>query len=201
MSTNFGNKPVRKMVAIGQSGVGKTKLAAALSRKSSSPLGSKPMSYESISAASTKVGEHAVRSTQIEYDSNTRHYVHVDCAGDDDVMKYLSAVDGKSTAAILVASAIDSLTEITVKQIKQCREVGISYIVVFLNKAELVGDPELLEQVEFNIRDELTAHKYHGENLPVVFGSAAMALADKDEGELGVSAVDKLIDILDTYIP
>ncbi|MCO3345196.1 elongation factor Tu, partial [Pseudomonas aeruginosa] len=136
-----------------------------------------------------------------EYDSAVRHYAHVDCPGHADYVKNMITGAAQMDGAILVCSAADGPMPQTREHILLSRQVGVPYIVVFLNKADMVDDAELLELVEMEVRDLLNTYDFPGDDTPIIIGSALMALEGKDDNGIGVSAVQKLVETLDSYIP
>ena len=137
----------------------------------------------------------------MEYDSPTRHYAHVDCPGHADYVKNMITGAAQMDGAILVCSAADGPMPQTREHILLSRQVGVPFIVVFLNKADMVDDEELLELVEMEVRDLLSQYDFPGDDTPIVTGSALMALEGKDDNEMGTTAVKKLVEALDEYIP
>jgi len=142
-----------------------------------------------------------IATSHVEYDSPTRHYAHVDCPGHADYVKNMITGAAQMDGAILVCSAADGPMPQTREHILLSRQVGVPYIVVFMNKADMVDDAELLELVEMEIRELLDQYEFPGDDTPIIVGSALMALEGKDDNELGTTAVKKLIEALDTYIP
>ncbi|ODM30535.1 translation elongation factor Tu, partial [Marinobacter adhaerens] len=134
-------------------------------------------------------------------DSPTRHYAHVDCPGHADYVKNMITGAAQMDGAILVCSAADGPMPQTREHILLSRQVGVPYIVVFLNKADMVDDEELLELVEMEVRDLLSQYDFPGDDTPIITGSALMALEGKDDNEMGTTAVKKLVEALDDYIP
>jgi elongation factor Tu len=137
----------------------------------------------------------------VEYESPARHYAHVDCPGHADYVKNMITGAAQMDGAILVCSAADGPMPQTREHILLSRQVGVPYIVVFLNKADMVDDPELLELVEMEVRELLDKYDFPGDDTPIVTGSALMALEGRDDNELGTTAVRKLVETLDAYIP
>ncbi|MAS65898.1 MAG: elongation factor Tu, partial [Pseudomonadales bacterium] len=142
-----------------------------------------------------------INTSHVEYDSPTRHYAHVDCPGHADYVKNMITGAAQMDGAILVCSAADGPMPQTREHILLSRQVGVPYIVVFLNKADMVDDEELLELVEMEVRDLLSAYDFPGDDTPIIIGSALMALEGKDDNEIGTTAVRKLVETLDAYIP
>ncbi|MBO6566962.1 MAG: elongation factor Tu, partial [Pseudomonadales bacterium] len=142
-----------------------------------------------------------IATSHVEYDSPTRHYAHVDCPGHADYVKNMITGAAQMDGAILVCSAADGPMPQTREHILLSRQVGVPYIVVFLNKADMVDDEELLELVEMEVRDLLSQYDFPGDDTPIITGSALMALEGKDDNEMGTTAVKKLVEALDDYIP
>jgi len=142
-----------------------------------------------------------IATSHVEYDSETRHYAHVDCPGHADYVKNMITGAAQMDGAILVCSAADGPMPQTREHILLSRQVGVPYIVVFLNKADMVDDEELIELVEMEVRELLDQYEFPGDDTPIILGSALMALEGKDDGEKGTTAVKKLVDALDSYIP
>ncbi|MGG6936119.1 UNVERIFIED_CONTAM: GTP-binding protein, partial [Pseudomonas aeruginosa] len=142
-----------------------------------------------------------INTSHVEYDSAVRHYAHVDCPGHADYVKNMITGAAQMDGAILVCSAADGPMPQTREHILLSRQVGVPYIVVFLNKADMVDDAELLELVEMEVRDLLNTYDFPGDDTPIIIGSALMALEGKDDNGIGVSAVQKLVETLDSYIP
>jgi elongation factor Tu len=143
-----------------------------------------------------------INTAHVEYDSKIRHYAHVDCPGHADYVKNMITGAAQMDGAILVCSAADGPMPQTREHILLSRQVGVPYIVVFLNKADMVDDAELLELVEMEVRDLLSAlTTSQVTTLPIIIGSALMALEGKDDNEMGTTAVRKLVETLDSYIP
>ncbi|MDB9863528.1 elongation factor Tu, partial [Litorivicinus sp.] len=138
--------------------------------------------------------------SHVEYQSNKRHYAHVDCPGHADYVKNMITGAAQMDGAILVCSAADGPMPQTREHILLSRQVGVPYIVVFLNKADMVDDPELLELVEMEVRELLDQYDFPGDDTPIIIGSALKAL-EGDTSEIGMPAVQKLIETLDEYIP
>jgi len=141
-----------------------------------------------------------IATAHVEYQSTKRHYAHVDCPGHADYVKNMITGAAQMDGAILVVSAADGPMPQTREHILLARQVGVPYIVVFMNKADMVDDAELLELVEMEVRELLTQYKFPGDDTPIVVGSALKAL-DGDQSDIGVPAIYKLVDALDAYIP
>lgn len=142
-----------------------------------------------------------IATSHVEYDSPNRHYAHVDCPGHADYVKNMITGAAQMDGAILVCSAADGPMPQTREHILLSRQVGVPYIVVFLNKADMVDDEELLELVEMEVRDLLEMYDFPADDTPIITGSALMALEGKDDNEMGTTAVRKLVEALDSYIP
>ena len=187
---------------IGHVDHGKTTLTAALTRVCSEVFGSARVDFDKIdSAPEEKARGITINTAHVEYNSATRHYAHVDCPGHADYVKNMITGAAQMDGAILVCSAADGPMPQTREHILLSRQVGVPYIVVFLNKADLVDDAELLELVEMEVRDLLTTYDFPGDDTPINIGSARMALEGKDDNEMGTTAVKKLVETLDSYIP
>ena len=196
------NKPHVNVGTIGHVDHGKTTLTAALTRVCSEVFGSARVDFDKIdSAPEEKARGITINTAHVEYDSNVRHYAHVDCPGHADYVKNMITGAAQMDGAILVCSAADGPMPQTREHILLSRQVGVPYIVVFLNKADLVDDAELLELVEMEVRDLLSTYDFPGDDTPIIIGSARMALEGKDDNEMGTTAVKKLVETLDTYIP
>ncbi|MEA3406292.1 MAG: elongation factor Tu, partial [Pseudomonadota bacterium] len=141
-----------------------------------------------------------ISTSHVEYESDTRHYAHVDCPGHADYVKNMITGAAQMDGAILVCSAADGPMPQTREHILLSRQVGVPYIVVFLNKADMVDDEELLELVEMEVRELLDMYEFPGDDTPVIIGSATLAIAD-DQSEIGAPAIGRLVEALDTYIP
>ena len=142
-----------------------------------------------------------INTSHVEYDSSVRHYAHVDCPGHADYVKNMITGAAQMDGAILVCSAADGPMPQTREHILLSRQVGVPFIVVFMNKADMVDDKELLELVEMEIRELLSMYEFPGDDTPIIIGSALMALQGKDDNQMGTSAVRKLVETLDSYIP
>lgn len=187
---------------IGHVDHGKTTLTAALTRVSSEIYGSEWRQFDTIdNAPEEKERGITIATAHVEYESKKRHYAHVDCPGHADYIKNMITGAAQMDGAILVCSASDGPMPQTREHILLARQVGVPYIVVYLNKADLVDDQELVELVEIEIRELLSAYEFPGEKTPIIVGSALMALEGKDEKGMGKSSVIKLVESLDNYIP
>jgi len=187
---------------IGHVDHGKTTLTAALTRVCAEEFGGETRDFAQIDNAPEEKERGITFSTShVEYDSANRHYAHVDCPGHADYVKNMITGAAQMDGAILVCSAADGPMPQTREHILLSRQVGVPYIVVFMNKADMVDDEELLELVEMEIRELLDQYEFPGDDTPVIIGSALMALEGKDDNEMGTTAVKKLVEALDTYIP
>ncbi|POB00729.1 elongation factor Tu, partial [Halopseudomonas oceani] len=187
---------------IGHVDHGKTTLTAALTRVCAESYGGAARAFDQIdNAPEEKARGITINTSHVEYDSPTRHYAHVDCPGHADYVKNMITGAAQMDGAILVCSAADGPMPQTREHILLSRQVGVPYIVVFLNKADMVDDEELLELVEMEVRDLLSTYDFPGDDTPIIIGSALMALEGKDDNEIGTSAVRKLVETLDAYIP
>ncbi len=198
------NKPHLNVGTIGHVDHGKTTLTAALTRVCAEVFGGTGVSkgYDQIdNAPEEKARGITINTSHVEYDSPARHYAHVDCPGHADYVKNMITGAAQMDGAILVCSAADGPMPQTREHILLSRQVGVPYIVVFLNKADMVDDEELLELVEMEVRDLLTMYDFPGDDTPIITGSALMALEGRDENGLGTTAVKTLVETLDSYIP
>ena len=198
------NKPHLNVGTIGHVDHGKTTLTAALTRVCAEVWGGTGASkgYDQIdNAPEEKARGITINTSHVEYDSPTRHYAHVDCPGHADYVKNMITGAAQMDGAILVCSAADGPMPQTREHILLSRQVGVPYIVVFLNKADMVDDEELLELVEMEVRDLLTMYDFPGDDTPIIIGSALMALEGRDENGHGTTAVKTLVETLDSYIP
>uniref|UniRef100_UPI000379637D elongation factor Tu n=1 Tax=Hahella ganghwensis TaxID=286420 RepID=UPI000379637D len=187
---------------IGHVDHGKTTLTAALTRVCSEVWGGAAVAFDGIDKApEEKARGITIATSHVEYESPTRHYAHVDCPGHADYVKNMITGAAQMDGAILVCSAADGPMPQTREHILLARQVGVPYIVVFLNKADMVDDEELLELVEMEVRDLLSTYEFPGDDTPIIIGSALMALDGKDDNGIGTSAVKKLVETLDDYIP
>jgi elongation factor Tu len=182
---------------IGHVDHGKTTLTAALTKV----FGDKYMSYEEIDKSPEERARGITISTaHVEYNSDKRHYAHVDCPGHADYVKNMITGAAQMDGAILVVSSADGPMPQTREHILLARQVGVPYIVVYMNKADMVDDAELLELVEMEVRDLLSSYDFPGEKTPIVIGSALKAL-EGDESDIGVPSVKKLVAAMDEYFP
>lgn len=196
------NKPHVNVGTIGHVDHGKTTLTAALTRVCAEVWGGDVVAFDGIdNAPEEKARGITIATSHVEYDSPKRHYAHVDCPGHADYVKNMITGAAQMDAAILVCSAADGPMPQTREHILLSRQVGVPYIVVFLNKADMVDDEELLELVEMEVRELLDQYEFPGDDTPIIIGSALMALEGKDDNEMGTTAVKKLVETLDEYIP
>jgi len=194
-------KPHVNVGTIGHVDHGKTTLTAALTKIGAERFGGEFKDYSSIDAAPEEKARGITISTaHVEYESTTRHYAHVDCPGHADYVKNMITGAAQMDGAILVCSAADGPMPQTREHILLSRQVGVPYIVVFLNKADMVDDAELLELVEMEVRELLSKYDFPGDDTPIISGSARLAL-EGDQSDIGVPAVIKLVDALDSWIP
>jgi len=194
-------KPHVNVGTIGHVDHGKTTLTAALTKVGAERFGGEFKAYDSIDAAPEEKARGITISTaHVEYESPNRHYAHVDCPGHADYVKNMITGAAQMDGAILVCSAADGPMPQTREHILLSRQVGVPYIVVFLNKADMVDDAELLELVEMEVRELLSKYEFPGDDTPIIKGSAKLAL-EGDQSEIGVPAIIKLVDALDSYIP
>src|SRR4026209_2057226 len=194
-------KPHVNVGTIGHVDHGKTTLTAALTKVMAELNGGEVKAYDQIDKApEEKARGITIATAHVEYQSKARHYAHVDCPGHADYVKNMITGAAQMDGAILVVSAADGPMPQTREHILLARQVGVPYIVVFLNKADMVDDKEMLELVEVEVRELLSKYEFPGDKTPIVIGSALKAL-EGDEGDLGVKAIMKLADALDSYIP
>ena len=195
------SKPHVNVGTIGHVDHGKTTLTAALTICQAKKFGGEQRAYDQIdNAPEEKARGITIATAHVEYESEARHYAHVDCPGHADYVKNMITGAAQMDGAILVVSAADGPMPQTREHILLARQVGVPYIVVFLNKADMVDDPELLELVEMEVRELLDAYEFPGDDTPIITGSALKAV-EGDESEIGSQAIDKLITALDEYIP
>src|SRR5437870_72943 len=195
------NKPHVNVGTIGHVDHGKTTLTAALTKVGAERFGGEFKAYDQIDAAPEEKARGITISTaHVEYESPTRHYAHVDCPGHADYVKNMITGAAQMDGAILVCSAADGPMPQTREHILLARQVGVPYIVVFLNKCDMVDDAELLELVEMEVRELLSKYDFPGDDIPIVKGSALKAM-EGDKGDLGEGAIIKLAEALDSYIP
>lgn len=195
------NKEHVNVGTIGHVDHGKTTLTAALTKCMAEKFGGEFRAFDQIdNAPEEKARGITIATSHVEYQSEKRHYAHVDCPGHADYVKNMITGAAQMDGAILVVSAADGPMPQTREHIVLARQVGVPSIVVFLNKADMVDDAELLELVEMEVRDLLSSYNFPGDETPVIIGSALKAL-EGDQGEFGVPAVVKLVETMDSYIP
>ena len=206
------NKPHVNVGTIGHVDHGKTTLTAALTRVCAEVYGGEKVDFANIdNAPEERERGITIATSHVEYDSDKRHYAHVDCPGHADYVKNMITGAAQMDGAILVCGATDGPMPQTREHILLSRQVGVPYILVFLNKADLLAEDcggagseeynEMLELVEMEIRELLDTYEFPGDDTPIIAGSALMALNGEDDNELGTTAVKKLIEALDSYIP
>jgi len=206
------NKPHVNVGTIGHVDHGKTTLTAAMTRVCAEVYGGEMKAFDQIDNAPEERERGITISTaHVEYDSSIRHYAHVDCPGHADYVKNMITGAAQMDGAILVCGATDGPMPQTREHILLSRQVGVPYVLVFLNKADLLAEDcggfgseeylEMLELVEMELRELLDLYEFPGDDTPIVVGSALMALEGRDENELGTTAVKKLVEALDSYIP
>jgi elongation factor Tu len=194
-------KPHVNVGTIGHVDHGKTTLTAAIATVLSKKFGGEAKGYDQIDAApEEKARGITINTAHVEYETTTRHYAHVDCPGHADYVKNMITGAAQMDGAILVCSAADGPMPQTREHILLSRQVGVPYIVVFLNKADMVDDEELLELVEMEVRELLTKYEFPGDDVPIIKGSAKLAL-EGDVGPMGEQAILSLAEALDNYIP
>jgi elongation factor Tu len=206
------NKPHVNVGTIGHVDHGKTTLTAALTRVAAEVFGGEAVAFDGIdNAPEERERGITIATSHVEYESDDRHYAHVDCPGHADYVKNMITGAAQMDGAILVCGATDGPMPQTREHILLSRQVGVPRIVVFLNKADLLAEDcggvdseeyeEMKELVEMELRDLLSQYEFPGDDTPIIMGSALMALEGKDDNELGTTAVKNLIEALDTYIP
>ncbi|MCP5213612.1 MAG: elongation factor Tu [Pseudomonadales bacterium] len=195
------NKPHVNVGTIGHVDHGKTTLTAALTRVCAETWGGTAVAFDGIdNAPEERERGITIATSHVEYDSPKRHYAHVDCPGHADYVKNMITGAAQMDGAILVCSAADGPMPQTREHILLSRQVGVPYIVVFLNKADMVDDEELVELVEMEVRELLDQYDFPGDDTPIIVGSALKAL-EGDTSDIGMPAVQKLVETLDEYIP
>ncbi len=195
------NKPHVNVGTIGHVDHGKTTLTAALTKVMAEAQGGVAKAFADIdNAPEERERGITIATSHVEYESANRHYAHVDCPGHADYVKNMITGAAQMDGAILVVSAADGPMPQTREHILLSRQVGVPYIIVFMNKADMVDDAELLELVEMEIRELLDQYEFPGDDTPIIVGSALKAL-EGDTSELGVPSVLKLVEALDTYVP
>lgn len=194
-------KPHLNVGTIGHVDHGKTTLTAALTKVMADTYGGEFKAYDQIDAAPEERARGiTIATAHVEYQSEKRHYAHVDCPGHADYVKNMITGAAQMDGAILVVSAADGPMPQTREHILLARQVGVPYIVVYMNKADMVDDKELLELVEMEVRDLLSSYNFPGEKTPLIIGSALKAL-EGDQSEIGVPSVIKLVKAMDEYFP
>ncbi len=194
-------KPHVNVGTIGHVDHGKTTLTAALTKVMAAKHGGEVKGYDQIdNAPEERERGITIATAHVEYESDNRHYAHVDCPGHADYVKNMITGAAQMDGAILVVSAADGPMPQTREHILLARQVGVPYIVVYLNKADQVDDDELLELVEMEVRDLLSTYEFPGDDTPIITGSALKAF-DGDTSDIGIPSVEKLIEAMDSYIP
>ena len=195
------NKPHVNVGTIGHVDHGKTTLTAAITTVLTKKFGGEAKGYDQIDAApEEKARGITINTSHVEYETGARHYAHVDCPGHADYVKNMITGAAQMDGAILVCSAADGPMPQTREHILLARQVGVPYIIVFLNKCDMVDDEELLELVEMEVRELLSKYDFPGDDVPIIKGSALKAL-EGDQSDIGEPAIMRLADALDTYIP
>jgi elongation factor Tu len=194
-------KPHVNVGTIGHVDHGKTTLTAALTKVGAEKMGGEFKAYDQIdNAPEERARGITIATAHVEYETEGRHYAHVDCPGHADYVKNMITGAAQMDGAILVVSAADGPMPQTREHILLARQVGVPYIVVYLNKADQVDDAELLELVEMEVRELLSSYDFPGDDTPIVTGSALKAL-EGDTSDIGVPSIEKLLEALDSYIP
>jgi len=194
-------KPHVNVGTIGHVDHGKTTLTAALTKVMAEQQGGEFKAYDQIdNAPEERERGITIATAHVEYESDKRHYAHVDCPGHADYVKNMITGAAQMDGAILVCSAADGPMPQTREHILLSRQVGVPYIVVYLNKADMVDDEELIELVEMEVRELLDTYEFPGDDTPIIVGSALKAL-EGDQSEIGVPSIIKLVEALDSYIP
>jgi len=194
-------KPHVNVGTIGHVDHGKTTLTAAITKVMGDKFGGEVKGYDQIdSAPEERARGITIATAHVEYESDSRHYAHVDCPGHADYVKNMITGAAQMDGAILVVSAADGPMPQTREHILLSRQVGVPYILVYMNKADMVDDEELLELVEMEIRELLDSYDFPGDDTPIVVGSALKAL-EGDQSDIGVPSIYKLVDEMDRYIP
>ncbi|WP_020508220.1 GTP-binding protein, partial [Lamprocystis purpurea] len=195
------SKPHVNVGTIGHVDHGKTTLTAAITMHQAKKFGGEARAYDQIdNAPEERERGITIATAHVEYESTKRHYAHVDCPGHADYVKNMITGAAQMDGAILVVSAADGPMPQTREHILLSRQVGVPFIVVYMNKADMVDDAELLELVELEVRELLSKYDFPGDDTPIIIGSAKLAM-EGDTGELGTQSIDKLMDALDSYIP
>ena len=194
-------KPHVNVGTIGHVDHGKTTLTAAITTIMAKKFGGTAKAYDQIDAAPEERARGITISTaHVEYESANRHYAHVDCPGHADYVKNMITGAAQMDGGILVVSAADGPMPQTREHILLSRQVGVPYLVVYLNKADMVDDAELLELVEMEVRDLLSSYDFPGDDTPIIVGSALKAL-EGDTSDIGIPSIEKLVETMDVYIP
>jgi elongation factor Tu len=194
-------KPHVNVGTIGHVDHGKTTLTAAITMVMAKQSGGEARSFAEIdSAPEEKARGITINTSHVEYETEARHYAHVDCPGHADYVKNMITGAAQMDGAVLVVSAADGPMPQTREHILLARQVGVPYIVVFMNKADMVDDAELIELVEMEIRELLTKYQFPGDDTPIIVGSALKAI-EGDQSDIGEPSIIKLAEALDTYIP
>jgi len=194
-------KPHVNVGTIGHVDHGKTTLTAAITTVLSKKFGGEAKAYDQIDAApEEKARGITINTAHVEYETANRHYAHVDCPGHADYVKNMITGAAQMDGAILVVSAADGPMPQTREHILLARQVGVPYIIVYMNKCDMVDDEELLELVEMEVRELLTKYDFPGDDIPIIKGSALKAV-EGDQGDLGEPSIFRLAEALDTYIP
>ena len=194
-------KPHVNIGTIGHVDHGKTTLTAAMTHVLAAKYGGEAKKYDDIdNAPEEKARGITINTAHVEYETAKRHYAHVDCPGHADYVKNMITGAAQMDGAILVVSAADGPMPQTREHILLARQVGVPYIVVYMNKCDMVDDAELLELVEMEVRELLSKYEFPGDSIPIIKGSAKLAL-EGDKGELGEQSIMKLAEALDSYIP
>ncbi|MEE9271162.1 MAG: elongation factor Tu, partial [Candidatus Krumholzibacteria bacterium] len=194
-------KPHVNVGTIGHVDHGKTTLTAAITKVQAETHGGEFRPFDSIdNAPEEKARGITIATAHVEYETDNRHYAHVDCPGHADYVKNMITGAAQMDGAVLVVSAADGPMPQTREHILLARQVGVPFIVVYLNKADMVDDDELLELVELEVRDLLSTYEFPGDDTPVIVGSALKAL-EGDTGEQGIGSISKLLEAMDSYIP
>jgi len=195
------NKPHVNVGTIGHVDHGKTTLTAALTKVMAEAQGGEFKAYDQIdNAPEERERGITIATAHVEYETAARHYAHVDCPGHADYVKNMITGAAQMDGAILVVSAADGPMPQTREHILLARQVGVPYIVVYMNKADMVDDEELLELVEMEVRELLDIYEFPGDDTPIIIGSALKAL-EGDTSDIGVPSIKKLLDEMDSYIP
>lgn len=195
------DKPHVNIGTIGHVDHGKTTLSAAITKVLSTKFGGTAVAYDQIDKAPEERERGiTIATAHLEYQTEKRHYAHVDCPGHADYVKNMITGAAQMDGAILVVSAADGPMPQTREHILLARQVGVPYITVFLNKVDMVDDPELLDLVELEVRELLSVYQFPGDDIPVIRGSALKAL-EGDPSDIGEGAIFKLMDAVDEYIP